>query len=366
MTGPSRRGNIGLWVLHNTSLHATAYLANKYGARSRDAHKVSLSSGVHSVCDYMNAQYFAEISLGTPPQTFKVVLDTGSSNLWVPSADCFSTACFLHDAYDSSASYTYEANGSHFAIEYNKGSIAGFVSSDVLAIGDFEIREQEFAEATRVPGLDFAFGKFDGVLGLGYEEISVNHITPVFYNMVNRKLVSKPVFSFRLGSSEEDGGEAVFGGIDSSHYTGNIIYAPVRRKGHWEVELTKVKLGNKDLVLENTGAAIDTGTSLIGVPADIVETLNTQIGVQIDWDGRYTVDCATVASLPELTFYFDGKPYSLKASDYIIDVEGTCISPFTEVDTHGESLWVIGDVFLRRYFTVYDLGRNTVGFAKSV
>jgi saccharopepsin len=45
--------------------------------------------------DYQNLQYYAPISLGTPAQDFKVVLDTGSSNLWVPGTACNSIACFV-------------------------------------------------------------------------------------------------------------------------------------------------------------------------------------------------------------------------------------------------------------------------------
>jgi saccharopepsin len=62
-----------------------------------------------------------------------------------------------------------------------------------------------------------------------------------------------------MGSSEEDGGEAIFGGIDEHAYTGSITYVPVRRKAYWEVELEKVAFGTDELLLENTGAAIDTG-----------------------------------------------------------------------------------------------------------
>jgi saccharopepsin len=80
--------------------------------------------------------------------------------------------------------------------------------------------------------------------------------------MVNQGLLDSPVFSFRLGSSEEDGGEAIFGGIDDSAYKGELTYVPVRRKAYWEVELEKVGFGNDELELENTGAAIDTGTSV--------------------------------------------------------------------------------------------------------
>jgi saccharopepsin len=98
-------------------------------------------------------------------------------------------------------------------------------------------------------------------LGLAYDTISVNHITPPFYNMINKGLIDSQVFSFRLGSSEEDGGEAVFGGIDEAAYKGKIHYVPVRRKAYWEVELEKIRFGDEEVELENTGAAIDTGQS---------------------------------------------------------------------------------------------------------
>lgn len=104
--------------------------------------------------------------------------------------------------------------------------------------------------------------RFDGILGLGYDTISVNGIVPPFYSMVNEGLLDSPVFSFRLGKSEEDGGEALFGGIDEDAYTGKLTYVPVRRKAYWEVELESVSFGDEVLELENTGAAIDTGPLL--------------------------------------------------------------------------------------------------------
>lgn len=101
-------------------------------------------------------------------------------------------------------------------------------------------------------------------------------MVPPFYEMVNQKLLDEPVFSFRVGDTEEDGGEAVFGGIDTTAYTGKIDYVPVRRKAYWEVELEQVKFGDEILELENTGAAIDTGTSLIALPTDVAEMLNAE------------------------------------------------------------------------------------------
>lgn len=89
--------------------------------------------------------------------------------------------------------------------------------------------------------------------------------------MIDQGLVDEPVFTFRIGSSEDDGGEAVFGGIDHSSYSGQIAYVPVRRKAYWEVELEKVSFGNDVLDLENTGAAIDTGRLKTSSPGDNAE-----------------------------------------------------------------------------------------------
>lgn len=336
-------------------------------SQAAEGFNTELVKGGHGVplSNYANAQYFAEIQLGTPGQTFKVVLDTGSSNLWVPGSKCTSIACFLHAKYESSASSTYKANGTSFEIRYGSGSLEGYMSQDILTIGDLSVKHQDFAESTKEPGLAFAFGKFDGILGLAYDTIAVNHATPPFYNMVDQDLLDEPVFSFRVGKSEEDGGEAIFGGIDDSAYTGKIDYVPIRRKGYWEVELEQIQFGDDVLELENTGAAIDTGTSLIACPSDVAELLNDALGAKKGWNGQYTVDCATVPSLPDLTFQFGGKPYTLSASDYILEVQGTCISAFMGLDIPAPlgPIWIIGDVFLRKFYTVYDLGRNAVGFA---
>lgn len=109
--------------------------------------------------------------------------------------------------------------------------------------------------------------------------------------------------------------------------------------------------------------------------------INAQIGATKGWNGQYTVDCANVPNLPDLTLYFDHTPYVLKGTDYILEVQGTCMSAFTGLDMpNGMNLWIvgkfnvsrcmlqsthsrIGDVFLRKYYTVYDLENDAVGFA---
>ncbi|KAI9901284.1 hypothetical protein N3K66_003101 [Trichothecium roseum] len=350
-------------------------LGQKYlGARPMSRADVMFNSqppkadGLHPVpvTNFMNAQYFSEITIGTPPQTFKVVLDTGSSNLWVPSQSCSSIACYLHSTYDSSASSTYKKNGSEFEIHYGSGSLSGFISNDVFSIGDLKVKGQDFAEATNEPGLAFAFGRFDGILGLGYDSLSVNGIVPPFYQMVNQDLLDEPVFAFYLADSEGES-EAVFGGVDKNHYEGKIEYIPLRRKAYWEVDLESIAYGDEVAELEDTGVILDTGTSLNVLPSSLAELLNKEMGAKKGYNGQYTVDCSKKSSLPDITFNLAGSNYSLPASDYILEVSGSCISTFQGMDIPAPAgpLAILGDAFLRRYYSVYDLGRNAVGLAKA-
>ncbi|CEP22242.1 APR1 [Cyberlindnera jadinii] len=331
------------------------------------------AEGGHStpLTNYLNAQYYTEIGLGTPAQIFNVILDTGSSNLWVPSADCTSLACYLHTKYVHDDSSTYKANGSEFEIRYGSGSMEGYVSQDTLQLGDLIIPKQDFAEATSEPGLAFAFGKFDGILGLAYNSISVNHITPPVYNAIDQGLLDKSQFAFYLGDAdknEEDGGVATFGGYDKSKFTGDITWLPVRRKAYWEVKFDGIGLGKEYAELQGTGAAIDTGTSLIALPSGLAEILNAEIGAKKGWSGQYAVECDTRDSLPDLTFTFDGYNFTIGPYDYTLEVSGSCISAFTPMDFPEPvgPLAIIGDAFLRRYYSIYDLDNNAVGLAKAI
>jgi len=354
------------------------HLGQKYMGIRPEQHKEEMfkDTSVHDLKDFhpvpvsnfLNAQYFSEITIGTPPQSFKVVLDTGSSNLWVPSTQCGSIACYLHTKYDSSSSSTYKSNGTEFEIHYGSGSLTGFVSNDDMTIGDLKIKGQDFAEATEEPGLAFAFGRFDGILGLGFDTISVDGMVPPFYNMIEQGLLDEPVFAFYLGNTangDGDESEATFGGVNKDHYTGKITNIPLRRKAYWEVDLDAITFGKDTAGLEGTGVILDTGTSLIALPSDIAEMLNAQMGAKKGYNGQYTVECDKRDSLPDMTFTLSGYDFSITAYDYILEVQGSCISSFFGMDFPEPvgPLAILGDAFLRKWYSVYDLGNGSVGLA---
>ncbi|CAD6577011.1 MAG: Vacuolar protease A [Alectoria sarmentosa] len=362
---------------HAESLYKK-YSGQKFMGVRPEAHKEEMfrDTSIHldqddhpvPVSNFLNAQYFSEIAIGTPPQTFKVVLDTGSSNLWVPSTECGSIACYLHTKYDSSASSTYKKNGSDFEIRYGSGSLSGFISRDTVQIGDIKIKSQDFAEATQEPGLAFAFGRFDGIMGLGYDTISVNKIVPPFYNMIDQGLLDEPVVSFYLSNTnngEGDESEAMFGGVNKDHYTGKMTKIPLRRKAYWEVDLDAITFGDATAELDNTGIILDTGTSLIALPSTLAELLNKEIGAKKGYNGQYTVECSKRDELPDMSFTLTGQNFTIGPYDYILEVQGSCISSFFGMDFPEPvgPLAILGDAFLRKWYSVYDLGTNSVGLA---
>ncbi|PKA62016.1 Aspartic proteinase oryzasin-1 [Apostasia shenzhenica] len=247
--------------------------------------------------NYMNAQYYGEIEIGTPPQKFTVIFDTGSSNLWVPSAKCyFSIACYFHSKYKSSKSSTYKKNGKSAAIHYGTGSISGFFSEDNVSVGDLVVKNQVFIEASREPSITLLVAKFDGILGLGFQEISVGDVVPIWYNMLDQGLVKIPVFSFwfNRNSEDSDGGELVFGGSDPNHYKGEHTYVPVTRKGYWQFDMGDVLIDGQTsgLCYGGCAAIADSGTSLIAGPTTIVAEINYKIGAS----GIVSQECKTVVA----------------------------------------------------------------------
>jgi saccharopepsin len=246
--------------------------------------------------------------------------------------------------------------------------LSGYVSEDTVTIGDLTIKNQLFAEATSEPGLAFAFGRFDGILGLGYDTISVNKIPPPFYQMLDQGLLDEPVFGFYLSDTNSgDDSEAIFGGINEDHYTGKMTKIPLRRKAYWEVDLDAITFGDATAEIDNTGVILDTGTSLIALPSTLAELLNKEIGAKKSFNGQYTVECDKRDKLPDLTFMLTGHNFTIGPYDYILEVQGSCISSFMGMDFPEPAgpLAILGDAFLRRWYSVYDLGSNSVGLAKA-
>eukprot|EP01113_Clastostelium_recurvatum_P013259 TRINITY_DN169_c0_g1_i2.p1 TRINITY_DN169_c0_g1~~TRINITY_DN169_c0_g1_i2.p1 ORF type:complete len:420 (-),score=141.70 TRINITY_DN169_c0_g1_i2:95-1276(-) len=353
-----------------------AYYEAKYIAREGLG-----ANGVVPLTDYDDAQYYGPISIGTPKQTFTVVFDTGSSNLWIPSSKCPITviACDVHHRYNSGKSSSYQANGTHFSIQYGSGSMTGFLSTDTVTMGGLAIAKQTFAEATGLPGITFDVAKFDGILGMAFDTISVDGVPPPWYNIVKQGLVAQNVFGFWLSKDPrgDSGGELMLGGYNTNKFRGTINWVPLSNTTYWEFGLNDVSLGGQSLGFcsgsAKCNAIADTGTSLIAGPTAQMAALNKKLGAINFIKGEAIFpSCALTKNLPSVAFTIGTQTYSLTPDQYIIQSTSgnttMCISGFLGIDLPPSfgNFYILGDVFISSYYTIFDMGQKRLGFAPAV
>ncbi|XP_036273299.2 pregnancy-associated glycoprotein-like [Pipistrellus kuhlii] len=204
---------------------------------------------------------------------------------------------------------------------------------------------------------------FDGILGLAYPSLAIRGTTPVFDSMWNQGLISKNVFAFYLSSNKENGSVVMFGGVDPTYYQGRLQWVPVSRQVHWQVTVDSISMDSKVVACANSCQAfMDTGASLVTGPTNAILNILRNIGARKMTSGWYIISCTAVQSLPDIVFTINGVAYPVPASAYIRREEtGSCFA-----NLHGSdftSSWVLGDVFLRLYFTVFDRGNNRIGLA---
>ncbi|XP_056311342.1 nothepsin [Danio aesculapii] len=325
--------------------------------------------------NFMDAQFFGQISLGRPEQNFTVVFDTGSSDLWVPSSYCVSQACALHNKFKAFESSTYTHDGRVFGIHYGSGHLLGVMARDELKVGSVRVQNQVFGEAVYEPGFSFVLAQFDGVLGLGFPQLAEEKGSPVFDSMMEQNMLDQPVFSFYLTNNGSGfGGELLFGGVDESRFIPPINWIPVTQKGYWQIKLDAVKVqGALSFCyrsVQGCQAIVDTGTSLIGGPASDILILQQFIGATPTANGEFVVDCVRVSSLPVVSFLINSVEYSLSGEQYIrretLNNKQICFSGFQSIDVPSPAgpVWILGDVFLSQVYSIYDRGQNRVGLAR--
>ena len=210
-----------------------------------------------------------------------------------------------------------------------------------------------FGEVTSVSGISFYVSQMDGILGLAYDTISVDGLKTF---MDNAQVTDKSFSMYLHDTSEES--YMVIPGMDSENWTTIDTHKVVEQK-YWALELDSVAQGTKKIDASKYKAVIDSGTSLLVGPKELVDPLIEGIVVN--------ADCSNVKSLPELSFTIDKTTYTLEAKDYVLQVtelgQTECLLGVQSMAfPAGFNYFIMGDVFMRKYPTYFNLNDNTVSF----
>ncbi|CAO2584705.1 Pepsin A-5 [Lemmus lemmus] len=214
------------------------------------------------------------------------------------------------------------------------------------------------------------YAVFDGILGLGYPDLSLQGILPVFDNLWLQGLIPQNLFAFYLSSKNEKGSMLMLGGVDPSYYSGDLHWVPVSKPSYWQLTLHSISMNGEVIACEyGCQGIMDTGTSLLTGPQNSILNIQNLIGAKASSDGEYVLKCDTINTLPDIVFTINGVTYPVPASAYIRKGHShICSSNFEEGldDSLDPEMWVLGDVFLRLYFTVFDRANNRIGLAPAV
>lgn len=308
-----------------------------------------------------------------------VVFDTGSTNIWISSDLCKEGPCRLpgRHIFNHSASATFMYPGSmlQLTVQFGTGQIKGPQARDDFHIGPFSVYNQTFAMIETESGSVFRDVAFEGIVGLAYPKMSANGATPFFDSIINQKALNHNEFAFYFSKDKPSANALFWGGVDKSFYNGELEYFPVIDPYYWSLKMHSFKIGNEVIYgvddkwkgVKNTArkwhgpvALVDTGTTFFTLEEDKFQTA-------LDKLPYATCSEMTDESHPPITFTLEtamGKPrdFVLTNKQYMTSNgkgDGArCTPAFMHIDIpreHGPGM-VLGEVFLRHYFAVFDRG----------
>jgi len=323
------------------------------------------------------SEYYGQVAVGSPQQSFMVVFDTGSGNLLLPSTECDDEACTSHKRFDSGVSVSamqiayadqpvtpmgHDGSRDVVTITFGTGEMSGVYVRDNVCLGNEGICcKADFIAATNESDEPFSLVPFDGILGLSLPQMAEGQDFSVLDRLVKAGMLQEKVFAVFFGGDGEQS-EITFGTYTEDKMASMLFWAPVTVPGYWQVKMDDITLDSQRLGLcvgaSRCQVAVDTGTSLLAGPTEVVDTLIEKLQV--------ANDCSNFASLPKLGFIVGEHILDLEPEDYVSQSDGGCTVGLMALDIPPPKgpLFIFGDPFLRKYYTVYDLEHGPrVGFA---
>ncbi|KAI0684483.1 aspartic peptidase domain-containing protein, partial [Cerioporus squamosus] len=237
-----------------------------------------------------DSSFYGSIAVGTPAISYNVILDTGSSDLWLAASDGLSSS--QSDGiptFDGNASSTFTDLNTPFTISYGSGAARGNLGQDAVQFAGFEVSDQVFGVVTQISN-NLLTSPVSGLMGLGFQSIASSGATPFWQALAESSgTLDQPLMAFQLTRfvDVQNAQELEPGGRSTS-------------EGYWIQELSGLNVNGASVNLTSGSAsyaAIDTGTTLVGGPSAAIAALYAQIpgseALTGDNAGYYTYPCDT-------------------------------------------------------------------------
>ncbi|MBW0486020.1 hypothetical protein O181_025735 [Austropuccinia psidii MF-1] len=385
-------------ALENWAIEAAHKLIDRYG-QGKDAAPVSskrnnyLHSRQVASIDLTNAFsdaiYVGSIAIGTPPQKFNMIMDTGSADIWVSDIGCGTEKGCPDSAkrFHPDVSTSYKNLEQSFKVQYGSGKARGHLASDSITLGELTVTGQSFGLCDQVdnilkPGLDIS-----GIMGLAWRGIATSSSIPAWESLVLQNALQEPVISFALKrqidkhSHKKDsdpaikpGGVMTIGGTNASHYKGNIQYIPLSKDPtYWLITLRSLTVGDTQIDIGKPDAAIDTGTSLIGGPASDLERIfravpGSELMTSGSYKGYWAIPCHKKLCI---SVQFGNVSYPIEPADLDLGKfpeRNLCITAFFTIENSSAKpnvpRWIFGAAFLKNVYVVFRAAPPSIGFAE--
>lgn len=326
-----------------------------------------------------DSQYCGMLGIGTPPQYVRPIFDTGSTNLWVVGSKCTDDTCTKVTQFDPNKSETFEYTSPpvHLDITFGTGRIGGTTGIDNFQIGPFTVKRQTFGLVESEGGHNmhgniFKSIDFEGIVGMGFPEMSSTGATPIYDNIMNQAKLKRNEFAFYVAKGSPISA-LFFGGVDPRFYEAPIHMFPVEREHYWEVALDAIYVGDKKFCCEEgtkNYVILDSGTSFNTMPGTEMRSFLEMIPTQ---------ECGAddeefLKNYPDITYVIGGVSFVLKPEDYLVRSKANMCKPaYMQIDVPSDfgHAYILGSVaFMRHFFTVYRRSDGTtpslVGIARAV
>lgn len=321
---------------------------------------MSDSMAIHN--DGNDYSYFSVVTFGSEGQKMWMLLDTGAANTWVMSSDCKTKACQIHNTFGSEDSNTLTVTDADWDVTYGTGSVSGVVVQDSMSFAGFDL-SLEFGSAT-ITSDDFLNYPMDGILGLGLSKPNA-HISTVMKAMADEKFLDKNIVGINLQRNSDGAkdGQITFGAIDESKFSGEVTYTDIIPNNYkWEIPIDDAIVDGTPAKFKGKSALVDTGTSFMLLPREDAKLLHSLIPDAVE-DGKenFKVPCSTTTSV-EISI--SGTKYTISHKDYVGRADHTgkmCSSSIAGHQPFGEDQWLLGVVFLKNVYSIFDFDKERIG-----